>query len=201
MPFHDVYKSTILRVKRRHQALRPAGYQRRGLCSVNTILRVFKTFALCAVLATPVSAAADDPDFLTVSVGAFDLVQDHDQAVEFRAEYRSDKKIWIFKPFIGAMGTTDSAFYGFGGVLVDVFFGKRWVLTPSLAAGYYDNGDGVDLGHEIEFRSSIELSYRFDNRTRLGLSFYHLSNASIGDTNPGTEVLSVVYSIPLGSGN
>ena len=66
------------------------------------------------------------------------------------------------------MGTTDSAFYGFGGVLVDVFFGKRWVLTPSFAAGYYDNGDGVDLGHEVEFRSSIELSYRFDNRTRLG---------------------------------
>jgi hypothetical protein len=75
------------------------------------------------------------------------------------------------------------------------------VLTPSFAAGYYDNGDGVDLGHEVEFRSSIELSYRFDNRTRLGVSFYHLSNASIGDTNPGTEVLSVVYSIPLGSGN
>ena len=99
------------------------------------------------------------------------------------------------------MGTTDSTFYGYGGFLVDVFFGKRWVLTPSLAAGYYDKGNGLDLGHELEFRSSIELSYRFDNRTRLGVSFYHLSNASISDVNPGTEVLSVVYSIPLGSGN
>lgn len=165
------------------------------------IIRVFTTFVLGAILVAPVSAAADDPDFLTVAVGAFDLVQDHDQAAEFRVEYRSDKKIWIVKPFLGVMGTTDSSVYGYGGFLVDVYFGKRWVLTPSLAVGYYDEGNGLDLGHEVEFRSSIELSYRFDNRSRLGVSFYHLSNASIGDINPGTEVLSIVYSIPLGSGN
>lgn len=164
-------------------------------------IRFLKTLALCAVLAMPVSAAADDPDFLTVAVGAFDLVQDNDDAIEFRAEYRSDKKIWIVKPFVGLMGTTDSSIYGYGGFLVDVYFGKRWVLTPSLAAGYYEEGDGLDLGHEVEFRSSIELSYRFDDRSRIGLSFYHLSNASISDDNPGTEVLSIVYSIPLGSGN
>ncbi len=164
-------------------------------------IRFLKTLVLGVFLVMPFSAAADDPDFLTVAVGAFDLVQDHDQAAEFRAEYRSDKKIWIVKPFIGVMGTTDSTFYGYGGFLTDIFFGRRWVLTPSLAAGYYDKGNGLDLGHELEFRSSIELSYRFDNRTRLGLSFYHLSNASIGSINPGTEVLSIVYSIPLGPGN
>jgi lipid A 3-O-deacylase len=164
--------------------------------------RFFKTFVLCVFLVTPFSAAADDPDFLTVSVGAFDLVQDHDQAAEFRAEYRSDKKIWIVKPFVGVMGTTDSAFYGYGGLLTDIFFGSRLVLTPSFAAGSYHKGNGLDLGHAFEFRSGIELSYRFDNRTRLGISFYHLSNASIGDIiNPGAEVLGIVYSIPLGSGN
>lgn len=163
--------------------------------------RILKKLLVGALLVAPVPALADDPDFLTVAVGAYDLVQDNNQAAEFRAEYRSDKKIWIFKPFVGAMGTTDSAFYGYGGILVDLFFGRRWVLTPSFAAGYYEKGNGLDLGHELEFRSSIELSYRFDNRTRLGVSFYHLSNASIGSDNPGTEVLSIVYSIPLGSGN
>ena len=111
------------------------------------------------------------------------MYQKKHQAAEFRAEYRLDKKVWIFKPLAGVMGTTDSALYGYGGVLVDVYFGRRWVLTPSFAAGYYEKGDGRDLGHELEFRSSIELSYRFDNRTRLGLSFYHLSNANIGDFN------------------
>ena len=149
----------------------------------------------------PLSAAADDPDFLTFGVGYYDVYQTKHEAMEFRAEYRSDTKLWVFKPFAGIMATTDSAVYGYGGVLVDVFFGRRWVMTPSFAAGYYEEGDGRDLGYELEFRSSIEVSYRFDNRSRLGLAFYHLSNANIGDFNPGTEVLSVVYSIPLGSGN
>ena len=36
---------------------------------------------------------------------------------------------------------------------------------------------------------------------RLGVSVYHMSNASIGDKNPGTEVVSLVFSWPLGPGN
>ena len=31
------------------------------------------------------------------------------------------------------MGTSDTAIYGYGGFLVDVFFGRRFVLTPALA--------------------------------------------------------------------
>jgi hypothetical protein len=45
----------------------------------------------------------------------------------------------------------------------------------------------------------LELAYRFDNRSRLGLAVSHYSNASIGDTNPGTETATVYYSIPLNS--
>ena len=111
------------------------------------------------------------------------------------------KKIWIVKPFAGLMGTTDGAVYGYGGFLMDIFFGRRIVLTPSLAAGYYSDGNGRDLGHAVEFRSSIELAYRFDDRSRLGIAFYHLSNAHLDDHNPGTEILGVVYSIPLGPGS
>jgi len=177
------------------------GFRQRGLLGVSGALRVFKTLFFVGVLAAPWMAAAQEaekePDFLTFGFGYFDIVHNANAATEFRGEYRSDKKIWIVKPFAGAMGTNDKAFYGYGGFLVDFFFGRRWVATPSLAAGYHHKGDGRDLGHELEFRSSMELSYRFDNRSRLGLSFYHLSNASIGDKNPGSEVLSIVYSIPL----
>ena len=165
---------------------------------------MLKTLSLLVsglALSLPGAAAAEDPDFLSVGVGYYDVYQTKHEATEFRAEYRSDQKIWIFKPFAGLMATTDSAFYGYGGVLVDVFFGRRWVFTPSFAAGYYEEGDGRDLGYELEFRSSIEFSYRLDNRTRIGMAFYHLSNANYGDFNPGTEVLSIVYSIPLGAGS
>ncbi len=144
--------------------------------------------------ATP--AVAEDPPFFALGAGFYDI-NDNEEAAEFRAEYRAAGKLWIFKPFGGLMTTTDAAVYGYGGFLVDVYFGNRVVLTPSLAAGAYSDGNGKDLGHTIEFRSALELSYRFDDRSRLGLMFYHLSNASLDDNNPGTEILSLTYAIPL----
>ena len=152
--------------------------------------------AALSVAPQPVRAA-DDPDFLSVGAGYFDWNRQKETAAEFRLEYRSDRKLWIFKPLAGIMATTDGGFYGFAGVGVDLFFGNRFVVTPSFAPGYYRHGDGLDLGHALEFRSQIEFAYRFDDRSRLGLAISHMSNASIGDTNPGTESAMVYYSLPL----
>ena len=94
------------------------------------------------------------------------------------------------------MITGDTAIYGYGGISLDWVFGN-FILTPSFAAGLYLDGDGKDLGHAIEFRSALEVSYQFKIRLRLGLMIYHLSNASLSDNNPGTEVLSLGYSVPF----
>src|SRR5262249_9640724 len=114
---------------------------------------------------------------------------------------RSDAKLWIFKPMAGFMATSDGAAYGYFGPLVDVYFGRRIVLTGMTAFGAYYHGDGLDLGSWVEVRSGLELPYPFDDRSRLGMSFHHISNANIGDKNPGTEILGVFYAIPLGRGN
>ena len=53
------------------------------------------------------SARADDPDLLSLSLGAFDTF-DNKTAAEGRVEYRSDRKLWIFKPFSGFMATRRS---------------------------------------------------------------------------------------------
>jgi hypothetical protein len=149
-----------------------------------------------AVLAgTPVRA--DDPSFVAGGVGYFDI-NDNWDAASFNLEYRSNLKLWFLKPFVGAMVTTDSSVYGYGGLYVDLYFGRRIVLTPNVAVGAYSEGDGKDLGHTVEFRSGLELAYRFDNRARLGVSFHHISNASLGDSNPGTEILGLFLSWPLG---
>ena len=140
---------------------------------------------------------ADDPDFLSVGGGYFDWNRQKAPAAEFRLEYRSDYKLWIFKPLGGVMATSDGAFYGYAGIGVDVFLGNRFVVTPSFAPGYYEAGSGLDLGHELEFRSQIEFAYRFDDRSRLGLAVSHMSNASIGEKNPGTESAILYYSIPF----
>ncbi len=155
--------------------------------------------AIAASLGAPARAGGGDPSYLVFGAGYFDINRRDDEAVDFRLEYRHGEKFWIFKPWAGIEATSDGAFYGAVGVLVDFDIGERVVLTPSFGVGYYEAGNGKDLGHEIGFRSQIELSYRLDNRARLGLAFSHISNASLGDENPGVEILNVYYALPLDS--
>ena len=101
------------------------------------VVRLAAVVGFVLIAAAPVRA--DEPDFLTFAAGYYDLFDDQ-SAGEARVEYRfsEDNKLWIFTPFVGATATTDAATYGYAGVGVDVFFGNRWVLTPSFAAGIYD---------------------------------------------------------------
>jgi hypothetical protein len=154
--------------------------------------------AFLAVVQSPTTArAGDEPDFISFGAGYFDWKHRKNDAAEFRLEYRSDYKLWVFRPLGGVMFTSDKAVYAFAGVGLDVFFGNRFVVTPSFAPGYYREGDGLDLGYGLEFRSQIEFAYRFDDRSRLGLAISHMSNAGLGDTNPGTESAILYYSMPV----
>ncbi len=137
-----------------------------------------------------------DPSFISTGIGYYDIFGD-DEAGEFRVEYRDKYRFLLFKPFLGASITTEQAFFAYAGVLTDYYFGNRFVVTPSVAPGYYHNGGGKDLGHEFEIKSGLELSYRLDDRSRISLHFYHISNAGVEDTRPGVEVLGTSYSIPL----
>lgn len=137
-----------------------------------------------------------DPTYLSFGAGYFDVFDDFD-AAEFRVEYHSDLQFWIFKPFAGIMVTSDASVFGYGGVLTDFHVGPRWVISPSIAGGLYEEGDGKDLGHVVEFRSAIEVAYQFDDRSRLGVLFYHISNAGLDDDHAGTEVLGLNYSLPI----
>lgn len=158
----------------------------------------FCTFGALLHAATAAVAEEDDPSFVTIGGGYFDIVHNDDAAGELRLEYRDKHRFWIFKPFAGATVTTDGSVYGYAGVLTDFYFGRRIVVSPSVAAGPYIEGGGKDLGHVFEIRSGLEVAYRFDDRSRLGVLFYHISNAGLGDDeNPGAEILTLSYSIPL----
>ena len=61
----------------------------------------------------------------------------------------------------------------------------------------YANGDGPNLGHDLEFRSGIELGYQARNGWRYGISYDHRSNADIASYNPGLETLQFRVSIPV----
>jgi len=153
--------------------------------------------AAFVIFAAP-AAHADDPDYLTISGGWFDFNRQKDQSAEFRLEYRSDYKLWHFKPFVTASAVSNGMTFFGAGVLVDIYMGRRWVITPSFAPTWWrGKTKALDLGHALEFRSQVEVAYRFDDRSRLGLSVSHVSNASLGDTNPGSESLMLNYSIPF----
>ena len=62
-----------------------------------------------------------------------------------------------------------------------------FTFTPSFTPGLYDEGDGKDLGHVIEFKTEIQISYEISNESEIGLSYNHISNASLGDKNPGAN--------------
>ena len=135
------------------------------------------------------------------------------QAADFRYEYRSDKSVldigpeednfFFLKPFFGVEFTNDSASYFLTGIYIEDNLGElfegeksKFFFTPSFGAGIYDDGSGKKLGNDFQFRTSFELSYELKNQNRIGISFSHISNANLGDKNPGVEILSFSYHIP-----
>ena len=80
-----------------------------------------------------------------------------------------------------------------------MFEGKRsdFYFTPSFGAGFYDKGSGKNLGNCFQFRTSLEVSYELKNKNRVGVSFSHISNANLGDKNPGVEIISISYHVPF----
>lgn len=162
-----------------------------------TYLPLVAFVALLLLSATSVSAQdAQRKDYLTFYTGTFDVLDD-DNAAQFGMEYRAQPLAYNIVPIIGVNVTTDSAVYGYAGLNWDWYFSEGVVLTPNFAAGLYKDGDGKDLGGTIEFRSGIELAYIFNDNSRAGIAFNHISNASIYDRNPGAETLLVNYSVPI----
>ena len=89
-------------------------------------------------------------------------------------------------PITGFMMTADSASYFYTGVQAEYKIGKL-NLTPSFSPGLYSVGDGKDLGSPLEFKSEVQLSLDIFSNSELGFSYNHISNASLGDKNPGAN--------------
>ncbi len=150
-------------------------------------------------------------------IGIYDVKfdgSDANSASDFRYERRFGNPIFTIgpesenffnvNPFLGVEITSDNASYFLGGIYLEdnigsLFTGKKsnTHLTPSFGIGYYDDGDGKKLGNNVEFRTTIEISYELKSSNRIGFSFGHISNANLGDKNPGVEIFNISYQIPF----
>ena len=97
-----------------------------------------------------------------------------------------DSFLGNISPVTGAMITGDSATYVYTGVQAQYKIGKI-NLTPSFTPGLYGAGNGKDLGHIVEFKSEVQFSLDLASDTEFGFSYNHISNASLGDKNPGAN--------------
>ena len=137
--------------------------------------------------------SAENQNSWSFSMGQFD-VNDSNDSSEIRLERLSDKNMFgdmELKPFVGFMMNGDDGKYFYSGLRKNYSISSKWIFTPSFAAGYYDRDSSKDLGHNIEFRSQIEFSRDIGNQNRIGFNLNHISNASIGDTNPGVESATI----------
>ena len=128
---------------------------------------------------------------LNVYSGMFDFSDDGKKATVIGIEHKDEMLnrntfLGNLSPITGAMITADSAAYFYTGIQAEYKFGSV-NLTPSFAPGIYSKGDGKDLDHPLEFKSELQLSLDLPKSTEVGFSYNHLSNASLGNKNPGAN--------------
>ncbi len=140
----------------------------------------------------------DPTPTIAFGAGMFDMLDNTEQnkAADFRAEWRGAPFYYVFKPTVGFEATSDGGGGVFLGVEADWLIHDHWVFTPSFSVGAWGDGGGKEMGSVLEFRSQIEAGYRFDNGWRLTAAYGHISNAEIGDTNPGAEIGTIYLHIP-----
>ena len=139
-----------------------------------------------------VLADNDKQDQLNFFVGNFDFSDDKQKAVLIGFQHQNEDLnrntfLGNVSPITGGFITDNSAAYIYTGVEWNVDMGSGLMFTPSFAPGLYHEGNGKDLGHILEFKSEVQLSYIPSDSTRLGVSYNHVSNASLGDKNPGAN--------------
>ena len=124
--------------------------------------------------------------------GNFDFSDHKQKAILIGLQHKNenlerDTFLGNASPITGGFITENSAAYVYTGVEWNYEMSDKLKFTPSFAPGIYHEGDGKDLGHALEFKTEVQLSYTVSESTNFGMSYNHISNASLGDKNPGAN--------------
>ncbi len=160
-------------------------------------MKMNKFVFLLIILISALSSNADEIKLdnknteFNVYTGMFDFSDDGKRATLIGFQHQNenlnrDTFLGNLSPITGGMITADNASYVYTGVQAQYKLGAI-NFTPSFTPGLYFEGDGKDLGHIIEFKSELQFSLNVFQNSELGLSYNHISNASLGDKNPGAN--------------
>ena len=160
------------------------------MCLKKLVLFSFILFSVTnSILAEEINSNGTQINFFA---GNFDFSDDKQSAylVGFQHQDENlnrDTFLGNVSPITGGFITENSAAYIYTGIEWNVDMSQNMTFTPSFAPGLYHEGDGKDLGHVLEFKSELQLSYATSNKSSFGVSYNHVSNASLGDKNPGAN--------------
>jgi len=137
---------------------------------------------------TPKNSNETELSFFT---GMFDFSDDKQRSGLFGIQHQNEELfresfLGKISPITGGFLTEKNAFYLYTGVQAEYELGLL-KITPSFAPGYYSFGDGKDLGYPLEFKSEVQVSLDLSDSSKFGMSYNHISNASLGTKNPGAN--------------
>ena len=159
-----------------------------------TLKKIFLPFFIFifsfSLIADEINIIEKNTEFSIYS-GIFDFSDDGKRSALIGFQHQNenlnrDTFLGNLSPITGFLITADNAGYLYTGVQAQYKLGVL-NLTPSFTPGMYHEGDGKDLGHLIEFKSELQISLDLSKTSELGFSYNHISNASLGDKNPGAN--------------
>ncbi len=162
----------------------------------------FRFIKILIILAFFPSSAFTEEGNTNVSfyTGTFDVIdkEGDDQTSLLGIEHKNselfrDTFLGKFKPVTGGFVTGNNSVYLYTGVEGQYGLGPLKIL-PSFTPGYYEKGDGKDLGSALEFKSEIKVGFDIFKNSKLSYSYSHISNNDWGDTNPGTDNQQITFS-------
>ena len=146
---------------------------------------------LCLINFESIAGNKSNETELNIFTGMFDFSDDKQRSGLLGLQHQNEelfRKSFLgnLSPITGGFLTDKSAFYLYSGIQAEYKLGL-FTITPSFAPGYYHYGNGKDLGYPLEFKSEVQMSLNLSDSSHLGMSYNHISNASLGSKNPGAN--------------
>jgi len=159
--------------------------------TVLTILTTIVSFTLLTFVSKADDLVNENETELNFFSGMFDFSDHKQRSAIIGIQHQNDelfRKSFLgnLSPITGGFLTEKNAFYIYSGVQAEYEVGFL-TITPSFAPGYYNYGDGKDLGYPLEFKTELQMSFDLSETSHLGMSYNHISNASLGTKNPGAN--------------
>lgn len=157
---------------------------------------VITLLIFCSYCSSAYSQTKAERQEIVFALGVADVF-DSNNYTGYGVEYRFRPTWQTLRPVIGYSSTIDHDEYIYVGGRYFFALDENWQFNPSFGIGLFDKGGDVDLGGSVEFRSSLEISYRINEHVHIGLELAHLSNSRLYKSNPGTETVSLSIAIKI----